>query len=142
MRWGRWKRSKFIGAELRNKTLGIIGLGKIGTEVARRAAGLEMKLIGHDPFVSPDFARHINVQLMSVEDVLRNCDFLTIHTPLTAGTKNLIGAPQLALMKPTARIINDARGDIIDEQALFAAVEEWRIAGAAIDVFAEEPAAN
>src|SRR3989337_1118711 len=100
MKAGRWERSKFIGAELRNKTLGIIGLGKIGTEVARRAAGLEMRLIGHDPFVSPEYARHINVQLMPMDDVLRTCDFLTIHTPLTDSTKNLIGARQLALMKP------------------------------------------
>ncbi|TAK32821.1 MAG: phosphoglycerate dehydrogenase [Chloroflexota bacterium] len=139
---GKWERSKFMGTELRSKTLGVIGLGKIGTAVARRALGLEMKVLGFDPFISPEHARSINVQLVSLDELLRNCDFITIHTPLTSSTRNLIGARQFTMMKPTACIVNTSRGDIIEEHALYAAVEEGQIAGAAIDVFVEEPATN
>lgn len=139
---GEWKRSKFVGLELRNKTLGVVGLGKIGSEVSRRALGLEMRVVGFDPFITPDRAKSLGVELRSLNDLLAESDFVTVHTPLTDQTKALIGAEEIALMKPTARIINCARGGIIDEQALYDAVESGRIAGAAIDVFTAEPAVD
>jgi len=137
---GVWRRSEFMGIEVRGKTLGIIGLGNVGSEVARRARGLEMKLIAYDPFISVDHARNLQVELVSIEQLLKESDFITIHTPLTPQTKELIGAKALALVKPTVRIINCARGGIIDEKALAKAVKEKRVAGAAIDVFSTEPA--
>ena len=136
---GTWQRSKFIGAEVRNKTLGIIGLGNVGSEVARRARGLEMKAIAHDPYISADLAQSLRVELVSLERLLKESDFITLHVPLTDRTKGSIGTKQLALMKPTVRIINTARGGLIDEKALAKAVKEKRVAGAAIDVFASEP---
>ncbi|GIW06453.1 MAG: phosphoglycerate dehydrogenase [Dehalococcoidia bacterium] len=139
LKQGRWDRAKFTGVELRNKVLGVIGLGKIGSEVARRAIGLEMRVIGYDPFVSEDHARNLGVEVADFDTVLRMADFLTVHIPLSSETRSLIGEKQLAMMKPTARIINVARGGIIDEEALYRAVEEGRIAGAAIDVFSQEP---
>jgi D-3-phosphoglycerate dehydrogenase len=137
---GVWKRNEFMGTEVRNKTLGIIGLGKIGAEVARRALGLEMKLIAFDPFISADHARNLHVELVPLEQLFKEADFITVHTPLTPQTKGLIGAKELAQVKPTVRIINCARGGIIDEAALAKAVKEKRVAGAAIDVFSTEPA--
>ena len=137
---GVWQRSDFMGIEVRNKTLGIIGLGNIGSEVARRARGLEMKLIAYDPFLSVDYAHNLQVELVSLEQLLKESDFITLHLPLTASTKALIGAKELALVKPTVRIINCARGGLIDEEALAKAVKEKRVAGAAIDVFSSEPA--
>ena len=137
---GVWRRSDFMGTEVRNKTLGIIGLGKVGSEVARRAHGLEMKLIAYDPFISVDHARNLQVKLVPLEQLLKEADFISLHTPLTPSTKGLIGAKELALVKPTARIINTARGGLIDEKALAKAVKEKKIAGAAIDVFSTEPA--
>ncbi|MFB0559162.1 MAG: phosphoglycerate dehydrogenase [Dehalococcoidales bacterium] len=137
---GVWRRSDFMGTEVRNKTLGIIGLGNVGSEVARRARGLEMNLIAYDPFISVDHAHSLQVKLVSLEQLLKEADFITLHLPLTPATKGLIGAKQLALVKPTARIINTARGGLIDEKALARAVKEGRLAGAAIDVFSKEPA--
>jgi D-3-phosphoglycerate dehydrogenase len=137
---GVWNRSAFMGTEVRNKTLGIIGLGNVGSEVARRARGLEMKLIAHDPFISTDHARNLQVELVPLKQLLKEADFITLHTPLTSQTKKLIGAKELALVKPTVRIINTARGGLIDEEALAKAVKEGRVAGAAIDVFSTEPA--
>ncbi len=137
---GVWRRTGFIGVELRGKTLGIIGLGRVGSEVAKRAKGLEMRIIAHDPFVSIDYARGLGVELVSLEELLRNSDFITLHIPLTGATRGMIGANELRLVKPTVRFINCARGGIIDEEALFKALEEGRVAGAAIDVFTEEPA--
>lgn len=136
---GEWRRSDFIGTEVRNKTLGIIGLGNVGSEVARCARGLEMKIIGHDPFVSVDYARNLQVELVPLEKLFRESDFITLHLPLTASTKGLVDNKMLALVKPTVRIINTARGELIDEEALVKALDENRIAGAAIDVFPEEP---
>jgi D-3-phosphoglycerate dehydrogenase len=136
---GIWQRSDFIGIEVRNKTLGIIGLGNVGSEVARRARGLEMKLIAYDPFISDDHARNLHVELVPLKQLLKEADFITLHIPLTASTKGLIGAKELALAKPTVRIINTARGGLIDEEALAKAVKENRVGGAAIDVFATEP---
>ncbi len=136
---GIWRRSDFMGTEVRNKTLGIIGLGNVGSEVARRAKGLEMKLIACDPFISIDHARNLQVELVSFEQLLKESDFITLHIPLTPLTKGLIGAKELGLVKPTVRIINTARGGLINEKALAKAVKEKRVAGAAIDVFSTEP---
>jgi len=136
---GVWRRGDFTGTEVRNKTLGIIGLGNVGSEVARRARGLEMKLIAYDPFISVDHAYNLQVELVSLEQLLKESDFVTLHLPLTASTKELIGAEELALVKPTLRIINCARGGLIDEQLLAKAVKERKVAGAAIDVFSTEP---
>ncbi len=140
LRRGEWKRSKFIGVELRGKTLGIIGLGQVGSEVARRARGLEMRLIAHDPFVPEERARALGVELVELPRLPAESDFITVHTTLTPGTRGLIGAREIAQMKPTVRLINTARGGIIDEQALLEAVRAGRIAGAAVDVFSKEPA--
>ncbi|GAI25650.1 unnamed protein product, partial [marine sediment metagenome] len=136
---GVWRRSDFMGTEVRDKTLGIIGLGNVGSEVARRARGLQMKLVAHDPFISVDHARNLQVELVSLKQLLKESDFITLHLPLTPSTKGLIGAKELALVKPTVRIINTARGGLIDEKALVKAVKEKRVAGAAIDVFSTEP---
>jgi len=140
LRSGQWRRHDFIGIEVRNKTLGIIGLGNVGTEVARRAKGLEMRIIAHDPFVSPEYASTLGVELVSLDALLKQSDFITLHTPLSDMTRGLIGAKELAKVKSTVCLINCARGGIIDEKALFEAVEKGNVAAAAIDVFAEEPA--
>ena len=139
MKDGQWQRSAFMGIEVRNKTLGIVGLGRVGSEVARRAASFGMRLIAFDPFVSPDFASRMGVEVMSLDELLEQSDFITLHTPLTAGTTKLISAPQLANMKPGARLINVARGELIDEDAVLAALENEQLAGAALDVFTNEP---
>src|SRR5689334_18148549 len=113
MKTGKWEKSRFLGIEVRNKVLGIIGLGKVGTEVARRALGLEMQVLAFDPYVSPEQARKIGVIMMSMEEVLKQADFVTLHTSLTSGsqgTRGLIGTHELSLMKPGARLINCARG--------------------------------
>jgi D-3-phosphoglycerate dehydrogenase len=136
---GKWERKKFIGVELRGKTLGIVGLGRIGRVVASRARGFEMKVLAFDPFVAPDQARDMELELASLEEVCARADFLTVHTPLTAETRGIIGARELARMKPEVRIINCARGGLIDERALYEALKEGRVAGAALDVFEEEP---
>ncbi|MBI5285006.1 MAG: phosphoglycerate dehydrogenase [Chloroflexi bacterium] len=137
---GEWKRSKFIGVELRGKTLGVIGLGQVGSEVARRGKGLDMNVVANDPFVSPERAAMLGVELApSLEYVLARADFLSLHTVLTAQTKHLIGEKELSKAKPSLRLINTARGDLIDMDALVAAVNGGKIAGAAIDVFPKEP---
>ncbi len=136
---GTWARSNFIGIEVRNKTLGIVGLGNVGSEVARRVQGLQMKVIAHDPFVSPEYAHNLRVELVSLERLLRESDFITLHLPLTDASRGLIGARELSLVKPSVRIINCARGGLIDEEALCRAIEEGRVAGAALDVFSHEP---
>lgn len=137
---GKWSRKEFVGTELRNKTLGIIGLGRVGSEVARMVKGLQLKLIAFDPFVSQEQAQLLGLELVSKEDLLKRSDFITVHIPLTDATRGFIGAEELALVKPTAGLINSARGGIIDEQALYEAIEEGKVAGAAVDVFTEEPA--
>ncbi len=136
---GAWRRSDFMGTELRGKTLGIIGLGNVGSEVARRARGLEMKLIGCDPLVSADYAGKLQIKLVTLKQLLKDSDFISLHIPSNTQTRGLIGAKELALVKPTVRIINCARGGLINEKALVKAVNEKRIAGAAIDVFETEP---
>jgi D-3-phosphoglycerate dehydrogenase len=142
MKAGKWEKSKFVGVEVRNKILGVIGLGKVGSEVARRAQGMEMQVIAYDPYVSPEQARKLNVTMLELEEVLQQADFVTLHTSLTTGphgTRGLIGAHELSLLKPTARLINCARGGLIDEEALLNALNENRLAGAALDVFSQEP---
>ena len=139
LRRGEWKRSAFMGIEVRNKVLGIIGLGKVGTEVARRAGGLQMQVHAYDPFVSPEQARLLGIELVGLDQIFRNSDFICLHTPLTEATRGLVNDEKIALMKPTARILNAARGELVDEAALFRAVDEGRIAGAALDVFSQEP---
>ena len=136
---GRWERSKWEGVELSDKTLGIIGLGRIGKLVAQRAMAFGMKLVAYDPFVTPDRARQINVELVDLDTLMARADFVTLHLAKTPETAGLIGAELLAKAKPSLRIINVARGGIIDEAALAAAIESGTIAGAALDVFAAEP---
>ena len=142
MKAGKWEKNRFLGVEVRNKVLGIIGLGKVGTEVARRAQGLEMQIIAFDPYVSPEQARKLGVSMLSMEDVLRQADFVSLHTSLTSGpqgTRGLIGAHELHLLKPGARLLNCARGGLIDEQALLKVLQQNRLAGVALDVFSQEP---
>src|SRR5256885_10198389 len=142
MKAGKWEKSRFLGVEVRNKILGIIGLGKVGTEVARRAQGLEMQVIAFDPYVAPEQARKLDVTMLSMEEVLQQADFVTLHTSLTGGpqgTKGLIGVHELQLLKPGARLINCARGGLIEEEALLNALNENRLAGVALDVFSQEP---
>ncbi|MFH1169922.1 MAG: phosphoglycerate dehydrogenase [Chloroflexota bacterium] len=136
---GAWKRNDFMGIELKGKTLGVIGLGNVGSEVARRARGFEMQIIAHDPFISEEHAGNLQVEIAPLEKLLKESDFITLHIPLTPQTKGMIGAKELALVKPTVRIINCARGGLIDEEALIRAIKEKRVAGAAIDVFEKEP---
>jgi len=142
MKAGKWEKNRFLGVEVRNRTLGIIGLGKVGTEVARRAQGLEMQVIAFDPYVAPEHAHKIGVTMLSLEEVLKLADFVTLHTSLTSGpsgTRGLIGARELNLLKPGARLINCARGGLIDEEALLNALNENKLAGVALDVFSQEP---
>lgn len=142
MKSGKWEKSRFLGVEVRNKVLGVIGLGKVGMAVARRAQGLEMQIIAYDPFVSLEQAHKANVSMMSLDDVLRQADFVTLHTSLTSGpngTRGLLGERELRLMKPGARLINCARGGLIDEEALLQALDDNHLAGAALDVFSQEP---
>ena len=137
---GEWDRKRFLGVEVRGKTLGIIGLGQVGSEVARRGRGLEMNVIGHDPFVAEERAHVLGLELVSLDELLERSDFISIHAALTPATKGLIGEKELRKTKPSVRIVNTARGGIIDEEALYKAVEEGRVAGAALDVFSKEPA--
>jgi D-3-phosphoglycerate dehydrogenase len=137
---GLWERSKFTGIELREKTLGVLGLGKIGSEVARIAReGLGMRVLAHDPLVTAERAAQAGVELCDFETLLTESDFLTVHVPLTDATRGAIGAAELKRMRTGARLINVARGGIIDEQALADAIRDGHIAGAAIDVFTKEP---
>ena len=136
---GAWKRQNFVGVEVRNKTLGIVGLGNVGSEVARRVQGFQMRVLGYDPYVSPEHARNLRVELVPLEQIIREADFITLHLPLTPQSKNMIGAKELSIMKPTVRIINCARGGLIDEEALDQALRDGKVAGAALDVFAQEP---
>ncbi len=140
MRAGKWERNKFMGSQLAGKTLGVIGLGRIGREVAKRAASFDMKVLGFDPFLTPDRATQLGIESVSgLDDLLSRCDFLTVHTPLTDETRNLIGKEQLARMKKGARVVNCARGGIINEEALAEALQSGHLAGAALDVFVQEP---
>ncbi|MGI8928762.1 MAG: phosphoglycerate dehydrogenase [Candidatus Limnocylindrales bacterium] len=139
VRRGEWKRALFTGVELRGKTLGIVGLGKVGMAIADRARGMEMDVLGHDPFVTEEAAALHGVHLLPLRDLLAKADAVTVHVPLTRSTRNLIGAGEISLMKPTAFLVNVARGGVIDEAALAGALTDGRLGGAAVDVFTEEP---
>jgi D-3-phosphoglycerate dehydrogenase / 2-oxoglutarate reductase len=136
---GKWERKSFAGVELQGKRIGILGLGRIGREVAARCRALGMDVFGFDPFVSAAAAEALNVRLLPIEELAQTCDFLSLHTTLTAETRNLIGAGLLAKAKPGIRIVNAARGELVDEKALLAALESGRVAGAALDVHGQEP---
>jgi D-3-phosphoglycerate dehydrogenase len=139
VRAGLWKRDKFMGIEVRGKFLGTVGLGRVAQEVARRAQGLGMNVLAYDPYVTADYANQRGVELVDLDALVARADFLTLHVPLTPQTRHLISRERLATMQPTARLINVARGGIVDEQALVEAVEAGRLAGAALDVYEQEP---
>ncbi len=136
---GTWDRTSFQGIELHGKTLGIIGLGKIGTLVAQRCLAFGMRVVAYDPFVGPDRARQLGVELIDLEDLLPQADFISIHLPKTKETENLIGGDNLLKVKPGVRIINTSRGGVVNEADLAAAIEDGRVGGAGLDVFASEP---
>ncbi|HLB78894.1 MAG TPA: hydroxyacid dehydrogenase, partial [Dongiaceae bacterium] len=139
-RAGRWEKSRFLGVELTGKTLGVIGCGNIGSIVADRAHGLKMKVVAYDPYLSDERARDLNVQKVALDELLGRADFITLHVPLTEATRGMIDEAAFARMKPGVRLINCARGGLVVEADLKAAIESGRVAGAALDVFAEEPA--
>jgi len=134
-----WKRSKFMGVELNEKTLGIVGLGRIGREVAQRALAMEMRCVAYDPFISKERAAEIGVELMTLDELFRVSDVITVHTPLIKETRHVINEKSIATMRDGVRIINCARGGIIDEKALAEAIKSGKVAGAAVDVFEDEP---
>lgn len=140
LRGGKWEKKKFMGVELYNKTLGMIGIGVIGTIVADRARGLKMKVIGYDPYLSPEIAAKKGVELVPLEELLTRSDFLTIHTPLTEETRDLIDRNAFEKMKKGVILVNCARGGIVNEKALYEAIRGGKVAGAALDVFEKEPA--
>jgi D-3-phosphoglycerate dehydrogenase / 2-oxoglutarate reductase len=139
VRAGRWEREKWLGTEVCNKVLGIIGLGNIGAIVAERAVGLRMKVIAYDPFVTPEAAARMRVELVTLDDLWGRADFITVHTPLTPETRGLINRDTIARMKRGVRLVNAARGGIVDEQALYEAITSGHVAGAALDVLSKEP---
>ena len=139
MKAGKWEKKKFEGRELCDKTLGLLGLGNIGRIVADRAQGLKMRVIAHDPIVPVEAAAKLGVELVTVDELFRRADFLSLHAPLNNTTRNLLNAEAFAKMKPDVLIVNAARGGIVDEPALCEAIQAGRVAGAAFDVFVEEP---
>src|SRR3954466_11103177 len=139
---GKWEKNRFMGVEITGKTLGVIGAGNIGSIVVDRAIGLRMRVIAYDPFLSPERAVDIGVHKVELDELFRRADFITLHTPLTEKTKNIVDAAAFGKMKKGVRIINCARGGLVDEHALRAALDSGQVAGAAFDVFTEEPAAT
>ncbi|QBY01945.1 phosphoglycerate dehydrogenase [Rhodophyticola sp. CCM32] len=139
---GKWEKSRFMGVELTNKTLGVIGAGNIGSIVCDRALGLKMKVIAYDPFLSEERAMKMGVEKVELEELLPRADFITMHVPLTDKTRNILSAENIATLKPGVRIVNCARGGLVDEEALALALKDGRVAGAAFDVFAVEPATD
>jgi D-3-phosphoglycerate dehydrogenase len=142
MKDGKWEKKKFMGVELYHKTLGIVGLGNIGSQVAQRAQGLEMHVIAYDPFLSEDKAKATGIRKVSLDELFAESDFITIHTPMTAETKGIINAKTIATMKDGVRIINCARGGIVNEADLYEALKAGKVGGAALDVFEKEPPEN
>ncbi|MEO7804884.1 MAG: hydroxyacid dehydrogenase, partial [Actinomycetota bacterium] len=137
---GRWERSLFVGVELHGKTLGVLGLGRIGTLVAQRAAAFGMRLLAYDPYVSRNRAAQLGIELVeTVDQICQQSDFISVHLPKTSETKAMLGAQQFSLMRPGVRIVNVARGGLIDEVALADALQTGKVAGAALDVFDQEP---
>src|SRR5438270_4653129 len=137
---GKWEKNRFMGVEITGKVLGVIGCGNIGSIVAERAIGLHMRVIAYDPFLSPERAQDIGVEKVDLDDLLARADFITWHTPLTAQTKNILSAENLAKTKKGVRIVNCARGGLADERALRALLDSGHVAGAGFDVFGHEPA--
>ncbi len=137
---GKWEKNRFMGVELYGKTLGLIGCGNIGSIVADRAKGLKMRVVAFDPYLSPERATDLGVEKVEFDELLARADFISLHTPLTNETKNIISADAIAKMKKGARLINCARGGLVDEAAVKAALDSGQLAGAAFDVFDEEPA--
>ena len=139
MKSGKWEKKKFSGTEIFNKTLGIIGLGKIGSVVADRAKGLGMNVMAYDPFLSPEQASQLGVRLSTMDEVFNEADIITLHVPLTEETKGLINANNIAKMRQGVRIINCSRGPVVNEEDLADAIESGKVAGAAVDVYIQEP---
>lgn len=140
---GRWDRGRYMGAQLANKTIGIVGLGRIGQAVASRAKAFEMRVLGYDPFLSKERAQELGVEIVAtVHEMLPHVDYLTVHTPLTPETRNLIGANEIGMLRPGVRLINCARGGIYDEAALVEGLKSGKLGGVALDVFANEPCTN
>ncbi len=139
MKAGKWEKKKFMGVELFNKTLGIIGIGNIGAQVAKRAQGLQMNVLAYDPFLSAEKAEALGVKIVDLDELCRESDFITVHTPLTPETKGVINAERIKMMKPGVRLINCARGGIINEKDLYDALVSGKVSGAALDVFEKEP---
>jgi D-3-phosphoglycerate dehydrogenase len=137
---GKWEKNRFMGVEITAKTLGVVGCGNIGSIVANRGIGLKMKVVAYDPFLSPERAMELGVEKVELDELLRRADFITLHTPLTDKTRNIIDAKALARTRKGVRIVNCARGGLVDEAALRAALDSGHVAGAAFDVFVEEPA--
>ena len=139
MKKGVWDKKRLTGVELRGKTLGIVGLGRIGQEVAGRARAFGMELVAHDPFIAEQVAANLGITLMTLDELCARADYITLHIPVTAETRHLLNKERLALCKTGVRIVNTARGELIDETALADAIEAGSVAGAAIDVFEKEP---
>ncbi len=139
VREGKWERTKFVGNQLQGKTIGIIGLGRIGTQVARYAKAFGLRVLACDPFITEERARQLGIELRELDDLLRDADIVTVHVPLTKETRHLLDARALSLMKPTAVLVNTARGGVVDEEALYEALVQGRLAGAALDVLKHEP---
>jgi D-3-phosphoglycerate dehydrogenase len=139
MKRGRWARGDYLGSELTGKTLGLVGLGRVGTEVARRALGLDMRVLVYDPYVPEEHARHLGLEPIDLDGLLETSDVVSLHVPLTEATRGLINAERIARMRPTALLINCARGGLVDEAALLTALDDGRLAGAGLDVYAREP---
>ncbi|MGB8819105.1 MAG: phosphoglycerate dehydrogenase, partial [Rhizobiaceae bacterium] len=141
-RAGKWEKNRFMGVEITGKTLGVVGCGNIGSIVASRGVGLKMHVIAFDPFLSEQRAADLGVEKVELEELFTRADFITLHTPLTDKTRNVISAEAIAMMKPGVRIINCARGGLIDEKALYDALKSGKVAGAGLDVFETEPATD
>jgi D-3-phosphoglycerate dehydrogenase len=141
MKRGEWRRGAYVGTELTGKTLGLVGLGRVGGEVARRALGLDMRVLVYDPYVPDEHARHLGLEPAELEPLLRSSDFVSLHIPLTDATRNILDASRLACMRPSAFLVNCARGGLVDESALVSALDNGLLAGAGIDVYPTEPVA-
>jgi D-3-phosphoglycerate dehydrogenase len=139
MKRGVWDKKSFMGEEIRGKVLGLAGLGRIGLAVARRARAFEMTVIAHDPFVAPEIAEELGIAMVSLDELCAGADYLSLHLPLTAETRHIFNAGRLARCKQGVRIVNTARGDLIDEVALVAAIRSGQVGGAALDVYQSEP---
>jgi len=142
MKGGKWEKNKFMGTEVFNKTLGVVGIGRVGAIVASRAQGLKMRVVAFDPFISPEAAGNLGITLVSLDELLKESDFITVHTPMTKETRGMINAAAFAKMKKGVFIINCARGGIVSEKDLHDALVAGKVAGAALDVFEEEPTKN